>query len=246
MSEINFQDEFRGADAGVARQLLNLRQTPSAALQCRVQAIPQQSAHRERFVPRLAWAAVGLILVALAFASPAVRAALSKVEEVVGRIHLTVTDSVPGAPREFTFTETEWMSLGEALAAVPFDFAMPTYVPDGFTTSGQAKVWTSYDGKEIVIIEWRDAKGHFFALDAREYYEGAHFTVGPDSSKTILINGQEAIVVSGGWNASCDTWNDQAGTTALIWEANGVLYKLMTFRNAVSLTELIAVAESVH
>jgi len=244
MSEINFQDEFQGADAGLARQLLNLRQTPSAALQRRVQAIPQRSACRERFVPRLAWAAVALIFVALASTSPAVRATLGKVEEVIGRIHLTIIDHLPEA-EEVTITETQSMSLKEAQAAVSFDFVMPTYVPTGFTTSGQVEVWTPRD-KELVMIEWRDAENNLLSLSAWRHDEDVSTLVGPDSTKTILINGQEAVVMRGGWHSPTGKWSRQDRITTLVWEVNGVHYHLMTLNNIVSLEELVAVAESVH
>jgi hypothetical protein len=70
--------------------------------------------------------------------------------------------------------------------------------------------------------------------------------VGPESSETILLNGREVVVVRGGWDKESRTWSHQDQVITLIWTVNGVQYRLLSYSDAVSLTELKMMAESVH
>jgi hypothetical protein len=97
-------------------------------------------------------------------------------------------------------------------------------------------------------MQWRDAEGGFVQLSAHAADPANNLSqtlVGPESSQTILINGQEAVLVRGGWDEDSRTWSHQERVTTLIWRANGVQYRLLSFSN-LPLPELMAMAESVH
>jgi hypothetical protein len=98
-------------------------------------------------------------------------------------------------------------------------------------------------------MEWRDIQGGFVQLNA--YVSGpenhrSQTLVGPESTETILINNQEAILVRGGWDGESRTWSHQGQVTTLIWTANGVQYRLLSYGDVVPLAELIKMAESVR
>lgn len=240
MKENSFQDEFRGTDAELVRQLVRLRQTPSAALRRRVEDIPQQAAPRGGFVPRLAWIAVVLVAIGLVLNVPAVRAMLDPLEEVIGRIHLIVTDLNPYRDEPVTTVEGEAMSLEEAREKVSFDFALP----QGFTAN-EVTVYTFGGTPDFVEVDLCNVSSLCLELLASAYSETGSTLVGPESVETIQVNGQEAVVFSGGWDADSGTWIEDVGQTTIIWEAGGVQYELMAVTEVASLEELIAIAESV-
>src|SRR6185503_19406899 len=120
-TEINPQpQEFSPDEAELTRQLLSLRQMPSTTLQHRVEVIPQQT----YLLPRsLVGGAIALVVVALLFISPPVKATLDEVQKVMGQIHLTVRSVWPKPTATVVMIEPVAMSLAEAQALLPFDFS---------------------------------------------------------------------------------------------------------------------------
>jgi hypothetical protein len=228
MSENNFQEELQSTGDELAQQLVSLRQVPSGALQRRVQAIPQQATPQGRFSPRLAWIVVALVIVGLA-------------EEVIGRIHLTVTDLNPYTNQPANLVEGQVMSLEEARDKVLFDFA----IPQGFTAT-QVTLYAFGDRPDLVEVNLCNANSLCLELLAFAHRESGSNLVGPESIETVLVNGQEAVVFHGGWNAGSGEWIEDVGQTTMIWEAGGVQYELMAATDTVTMEELIAIAESVH
>jgi hypothetical protein len=241
MSENNFQEELQSTGDELAQQLVSLRQTPSGSLQRRVQAIPRQTAPQGRFSPRLAWIVVALVIVGLAIGSPVARAALEAAEEVIGRIHLTVTDLNPYTNQPANLVEGQVMSLEEARDKVLFDFA----IPQGFTAT-QVTLYAFGDRPDLVEVNLCNANSLCLELLAFAHRESGSNLVGPESIETVLVNGQEAVVFHGGWNAGSGEWIEDVGQTTMIWEAGGVQYELMAATDTVTMEELIAIAESVH
>jgi hypothetical protein len=221
-----------------------LRQTPSPALQRRVQAIPQ----RRQFVPRsLVGAAIAVVVAALLFISPPVKATLDEVQKVMGQIHLTVRSVWPKPTATVVLIESVAMSLAEAQAMLPFDFALPAYIPGSLMVTGD-EVFVTQLATPRVKVQWRDAEGGFVQLSAHAVdtvNNPFQTLVGPESSQTVLINGQEAVLVRGSWDEDSRTWSHQERVTTLIWTTNSVQYRLLSFSN-LPLAELMAMAESVH
>ena len=245
-TEINpLPPEFSPDESELTRQLLSLRQMPSTTLQHRIQVIPQQT----HSLPRsLVAGAIALVVVALLFISPPVKATLDEVQKVMGQIHLTVRSVWPKPTATVVMIEPVAMSLAEAQAMLPFDFSLPSHIPNGLDVTGE-KVFVTPLATPIVKMQWRDSEGGFVQLSAHAAGPENSLSqtlIGPESSKTILINGQEAVLVWGGWDEESRTWSHQDQVTTLIWTANGGQYRLLSYSNLVPLTELIAMAESIR
>ncbi len=247
--------EFQAGDIELAKHLLSLRQEPSPALRQRIQSIPRPKTRQMRLLPRLAWGSVALLIVALLFTSPPAKAMLGEVEQVIGRIQLMVMNILPkpiwGAvsptATDPIIVKSTPMSLAEAQAVVPFDFAIPTYLPGGLISDQEVLV-TRLE-IPIVTIRWRDTEGGFVQLTAYPYSpkdSPIQTLIGPDSSQTVLINGQKAVIVAGAWDQTSRTWSHDSQVITLIWEVDNIQYKLISFSQVAPLTELIAIAESVR
>ncbi len=243
MSHSNL-DEFAGDE--LAQQLLSLRRPPSAKLEQRIRAIPQQTV-RLRIAPRWVWASVALaVIVGLLFASPAAQATLGQFQQIIGQIHLTILDVLPARTDPIVIESTP-VSLGEAQDAVPFDFLTPGYLPPDLRP--QAEIYVIELDSPIVKLLWRDTKGGFVQLSIHQANDKStqiENIVGSESSDTILINGQEAAIIYGGWNQASRTWSHQDRLVTLIWVVNGVQYNLLSYSTLIPPPELIAMAQSIR
>jgi hypothetical protein len=241
--------EFPPDEAELARQLLALRHQPGSTLKRRVQAIPRQKP--EQPASRY-WVGgtVALLVVALLFVSPAVTASLDEVQQIIGQIHLTVRSVWPEPISTETVTplEVELMTPAEARARLPFDFTLPAYVPEGLNRPGD-RVAVAKLALPMAKVEWRDPDGGFVQLTAAassRKNQLAYTVVGPDSQETIQINGQEAVLVRGGWDSESRTWSHQDRLMMLLWTVGDVQYRLLSFSEMVSFSELITMAESIR
>jgi hypothetical protein len=240
-------EEFGSADAEMAQRLLSLRQDPSPALVPRIRAIPTRPQRQRSQVPRWAWglAAVTVLLTVLVSASPPIRAAIASLQETIGDVYLAITDRSPDTS-DATIVEPELMSLQAARAAVPFDFGLPTQVPDGWLIEEQVRV-NDLGGGPFVEILWANP-GHgkiSFSVWPAHQGDGAPISrlVGPDSFREIEIGGQPAVIVKGGWDHDSREWAWLEVTT-LIWTVDDVLYTLATSSDEVSEADLVTMAES--
>ncbi len=230
----------------LARQLLSLRREPGEELKQRIEAIPRRR-QPERFVPaRLAWAAVLLVVAAL-FVSPPAQATLSEVKKVIGQVHLVVREAWSEQGVERVVLKGREVSLAQAQALLPFEFKTPAYLPPGLVTTERVAI---VDAElSLVEIQWPDGQGGVVQLTARPAARAGALPqtlVGPDSSEAVRVNGQEAVVVRGGWDESKQTWGYQAEITTLIWNIDEVQYRLLAVSRVVSLEQLISMAESVR
>jgi hypothetical protein len=242
--------EFSAEEAELARQLFNLRRPPSPALVRRVQALPQSAARSGRALsPRLLGGVAMLLVMGLLFISPPVQATLDEMQQVIGgQIHLTIRTVWPKPTETVVMLEAEPMSLAEAQAILPFIVATPAYLPKTLTLSDD-QVLVTQSPLPMAKMTWRDAAGGFVQLSIYSSGQESQLSqtvVGPDSSEPVLINGREAVLVRGGWDEQSRTWSHQAQVTTLIWTVNKVRYRLLSYSDAVSLPELIAVAESIR
>jgi hypothetical protein len=243
------EEEFSGADAEMARRLLSLRRDPSPALVARVRGIPTLSQRQVWHVPRWAWgvAAAVALLTVLVMASPPLRAAIVSLQETIGNVSLTITDRSPDTS-DATIVEPELMSLEAARTAVPFDFGIPSQVPDGWVMDEQVRV-NDLGGGPFVEILWTNpdhARGgiSFSARSARQD-DGSpgSWLVGADSFQKIEIGGWSAVIVKGGWDYYSREWAWPEVTT-LIWTVDDVEYTLSTSDSEGSEARLMAMAES--
>lgn len=234
-------EEFQGEERELARRLLNLRQPPGAALERRLQVIPQAKMNRPRLRPGLAWGAAILLVGILLFASPAARARLGGIEKIIGDIQLTMLDFYPKPVTPLVVTSTP-MSLAQARAVAPFNFHTPAYLPVHLTTGPEVTVITVETS--VVRLRWRDEAGGFVQLSAQPR-RAAQTLIGLESSEEILLNNQPAVLVRGAWDETSRTWSYQEQMTTIIWEIDEVEYKLLAYSDIVSGEELLKMAQSV-
>ncbi len=239
--------EFQGEDAELAGQLLQLRQPPSESLQQRLQAIPHPPKRARRLGPQLVWAGLALLLVVLlaTAVSPTAMARLGQFDKVIGQIHLTILDILPGRPTPVVIEKTP-VSLAQARAAIPFELAAPAYLP---AELGEPEIFVLKLDAPIVTMRWRDRAGGFVQLaahPANDAHNQIKNLIGAESSQTILINGREGVIVSGAWDEASRAWSHPEEVTTLIWELDRVQYNLLSYSRVVPIAELIKVAESVQ
>jgi hypothetical protein len=241
-------DDIGPGDLDLAQRLLSLRQEPGPELRRRLWAIPQQPKRRPARLSRLSWGLATIIIVTLLFVSPAAKATLGSVDQFIGRIHLIILDILPRSTPPVA-ANIRLMSLPQARAALSFDLATPAYLPDSLAARAPEVSLIELE-RPIVKILWRDAKGGFVQLTT--YYPGQAQTgqpqtlVGPVSSEAILINGQQAVLVRGGWDEMSQMWSHQDRLITLIWQTGRLQHKLLCFSDLISVAELVAMAESIR
>jgi hypothetical protein len=233
-------------DADLARHLFALRQSPSATLQRRIQAVPRQSS--SRFLPRHLVGVVAVVgVVVLFFVSPPVQATLGQVQKVIGQINLTIQEVWPQPTATVMMLETVPMSLAAAQDVIPFEFDLPAYVPDNLSRPDD-RVTVARLTTPMVQVEWRDRQGGVVQLSAYADDPAVQFNqtvVGPGSSTPLLINQQEGVLVQGAWDETTRAWSHQDRMLTLLWANHGVQYRLLAFTRQISLDQLVAMAESI-
>lgn len=239
--------ELEADELELAEQLLALRQKPGPELRQRIEAIPARRPRPASLSLRLVGTMVAAAaLVLLLFVSPPAQATLGQFDAVIGRIHLTMLDVLPHRPTPVLIESTP-VSLPAARAQAPFDFAVPTKLPAGLMKEPQILV-TNLE-RPIVKMRWRDINGGFVQLTIHPANDRQTLTqnlVGVESSQTIQLNGRDAVLIYGGWDRASRTWDHEAQLVTLIWELADIQYNLLAYSEAVSLPELIVMAESVR
>ena len=238
--------EFKVDELELADQLLALRQKPGPELRRRIEAIPDRPTPTAFLNRRLVSGMMAGVLALLLFVSPPAQATLGRFEAVIGRIHLTMLDVLPHRPTP-VFIESTPVSLPAARAQASFDFAMPAQLPAGLM--GEPQILVTKLERPIVKMRWRDIDGGFVQLAIHQANDGQSLTqnlVGVESSQTIRLNGRDAVLIYGGWDEVSRTWDHEAQLVTLIWELEDIQYNLLAYSEAVSLSDLIGMAESVR
>lgn len=238
------------ADAEMAHRLQSLKRDPSSALVARVRSIPVSPQRQSWRIPRWIWSAAApvALLAVLVAASPPLLAAVASLQETIGNVYLTITDRSPDTS-DATIVEPELMSLQAARTAVPFDFGIPSQVPDDWVMDEQVKV-TDLGGGPFVEIRWAnsDEPKTWIEFSARSALQddgspSGRRLVGADSFREIEINGQPAVIVRGVWDHYSREWAWPEVIT-LIWTVEDVEYTLSTSDSEGSEARLVAIAES--
>ena len=237
------EEEFSGADAEMARRLLRLKRDPSPVLVARVRGIPTLSQQRAWQMPRWAWGVVAavVLLAVLVAASPPLCAAIVSLQETIGNVYLTIADRSPDSS-DATIIEPELMSLEAARATVPFDFGIPTQIPDGWVMDELVRV-NDLGGGPFVQMEWTNPGHGSISLSARDDNGSASRLVSPDGFREVEVSGQRAVLLKGAWDHNSRQWRWLEITT-LIWKMDGVEYSLSASGHDLSEADLITMAES--
>ncbi len=242
------------ADLSLARQLLGMQAAPSSALTARVQGItlaaPRLPAispvKRPQLVRRIALglAALCLVVTLTLAISPTARAKLVEVIRSIGGVTFSETEEYPGGG-DVQIAPGMTLSLEEAQATLPYPIRLPAWVPEGFTQDDTVTITFFDDQFTPVSIGWsrttEDRQASVIGLTIEPL--NATNVVGPESIKTVEINGQPAAFVHGGWNADTQTWDTRIGRV-LMWKMGEQTY-LLSGSPDVSDEDLLRIAESI-
>jgi hypothetical protein len=168
-----------------------------------------------------------LLIMSLVFAtSSQVRArALELVKMIAGYQVDERSESPLKDYEEGTVQATEYtipvMTMPEALVNPPFPFNLPYWVPEGYTLKENVAIANS---KEWISMNWVNPNGGEIFMLVEKQQPQYNLPIGVGSSEEIEINGQQALLVKGGW-ANAYQW-DPARAVVIYWEINGLYYRL--------------------
>jgi hypothetical protein len=181
--------------------------------------------------------------------SPSARALTKDFLQSVGGMLFTETGNYPGRPEsEVTTVPSDTMSLAAAREILPFGIALPEWLPEGYTLTDEIRV-TRFTEPGTVFAEIafkNDEAGSGFGLNIqyREDSQAWQQIIGLDSIEEVQINGQPAALVRGIWNYDTKQW-DNPEHISLFWQHHDVTYELSTIETALSVDQLIRIAESI-
>ncbi len=141
------------------------------------------------------------------------------------------------------------MSQEEAQARLPFHFALPAWVPAGFTLQDQVEVVlpsnasnaseASGGGYASVIVTWLNPDDSALRLQVASQPADQPRLGGAGSSQAASVNGQPAVLVQSG-SASLGL-----ARLSLTWESNSLSHSLSADAGLVSGDDLVRMAESI-
>jgi hypothetical protein len=184
--------------------------------------------------------------------SPAVRAQIETIIRQIGGVNFKETAVYPGVPEEeITIIENEVLNgteaqlLEDARQRLGLQFNLPTSLPGRFTLFDDV-VYGSVAGPSA-MFRWNDSQSYYvLVLDVQHYNPEVNWVVGENSTQEVQINGQSAALITGGWNADTQAWDEAEGAQVLRWHKNGIEYSLTMFGNILTQEEFIAIAESIE
>jgi hypothetical protein len=150
-------------------------------------------------------------------------------------------------PEQGLYVPLEYLSLNEAQVRLISPIVLPTYVPQGFERIANVEFF-DLPGQPTLVVTW-NRPNHYslikllishHSFEIKEYAQ----TLGKGVIEETLLDGKPAIIVRGVWNIG--ERDSDFMMTALMWRSDGnTVYALLSLEQAVSLTELMKMAESI-
>jgi len=109
--------------------------------------------------------------------------------------------------------------MDEILNDLPYEIAMPSYVPEGFIFGDKVDVHA-----ESVFMTWRNSKGDQILLQIDTEHEQRYLT-GIDAAQEIQINGEPAMLIQGGYVDG--SWDSTLSTLNIIQRKGDLIYWLI-------------------
>lgn len=158
---------------------------------------------------------------------------------------------VPPAP------QPEFVSLDVARGQLTFPLPVPAWVPDGLELRG-ALVGVPYSDASkppmSVTVVYDKVAARPGAQDSQLALEVAHgsmlpaYLVSNSRAAETTVGGRPAIYVQGRWGLAADgitvEWDPQADSSMLSWEQDGLTYVLRASGMALTIDDLVRIAES--
>lgn len=147
------------------------------------------------------------------------------------------------------------LALPKALENPPFQFGLPTWVPEGYVLDQNVAI---ADSESWISLVWNNSNLSEIQMLVEREYTGYTIPAGENSSEEININGLPALLVGGAWDAQ-HQWDSRLGIV-IGWEKDGHFYRLTYYERESShntirpiegdmdiiLNELIQMAESIQ
>lgn len=185
-----------------------------------------------------------LVLTLTLVVSPAARAQVQDWVGQVGGVLFTATGDYPGGDEPVTIAPNEKMSLEDARAILPFTIDLPAWVPEGYMLEETVTFVHFEDGVERIFFQWRTSKKAHLELEIEDRPpEESNWLVGLESIEEVLVNGEPAALVRGGWHADTKQW-DNPEILHLYVPHKGQTYIFNSMEKDISVEELIRMAES--
>lgn len=142
--------------------------------------------------------------------------------------------------RMVTAPPMEMMPLADAQAQLPFEFNLPTWLPDGFILQDTAEAILPTEDWPYgeVSVTWFEADDAALTLRATTTPEIGSEFVGGGQTESVTVNAQAATLTRLGLKTA-------PRQLTLAWELDGVRYSLETGGEVLTEAELVKVAESI-
>ena len=189
-------------------------------LYSRISNLPLQkgkSGNTLRFTLRFAVVSVILFTGLFAFSQPVRASVLDWIKQIAG-FEVQETNTV-SSESSITIKPTASGSMDDMLNDLPYEIAMPSYVPDGFNFKDKVDVHA-----ESVFMTWRNIKGDQILLQIDTEHAQRYLT-GIDAAQEIQINGQSAMLIQGGYVD--DSWDSTLPTLNIIQRKGELIYWLI-------------------
>jgi len=155
--------------------------------------------------------------VLFSFSQPARASVLDWIKQVAGlEVQETNIISVEGS---ITIQPTASGSLDDIFNDLPFEFAMPSYVPAGFIFENSVDVHA-----ESVFMTWHNSKGDQILMQV-DTEHGQRYLTGIDTAQELQINGQPALLIQGGYLNN--GWDSTLPTINIIQRKGDLIYWLI-------------------
>lgn len=189
-------------------------------LYSRISNLPvQKEASRNilRFGLRFASAAMLLFAVLFTFSQPVRASVLDWIKQIAG-LEAQEEDYIPLAESESVSISPDVQDSLETIKKdLPYQLAMPAYVPSGFIFENKVDVqgeqafmrWLNSDRDEILMLVNTD--------------HGQRYITGTDAGQEIQVNGQPALLVQGNYDVN-GNWDSEQKMMNLIQRRDEVIY----------------------
>jgi hypothetical protein len=205
-----------------------VRQGFGEHLYARISILPlrkEKTKHILRFGLRFASVMMVLFAILFTFSQPVRASVLYWIRQIAG-FEVQEEDYIP-------FSESDSVSIPpdvrDTLANIandlPYQLAIPAYVPTGFIFEGKAEV---QDGQ--VFMRWLNGVGSEILMLV-DTDHGQRYITGTDAGQEIQVNGQPALLVQGNYDIN-GNWDSDQKMMNLIQRRDEVIYWLVYVGNS--------------
>jgi hypothetical protein len=149
---------------------------------------------------------------------------LDWIKEVAGFL-VHESETIPGLEDTDIIPADARGSLANVKKNLPFEFDMPTYLPDGFHFVDHVDVYS-----DAVFLRWTNGEADEILMQiATEHAQ--EYVTGPNSAQEIQINGQPAMLIQGGYDDN-QHWDSDRKMIHIVQRDGEVIYWLVYIKTS--------------